>query len=381
MLADKKVDKWIFFSAIALVFLIGLYYFYFRIFPIQQGEWVKNSPTTEEMARPTFGWEDGVFWTALDFPGKQNICLEIQTSPNISRLPTTLPVVQTVIVALFPTAGTVSDLFSDNTLEKIEENIILGKPYLLNNWPDQVTREDKSILFQGKNNKFLIPTRRIFSAYFPQLDIPASSEQTSSQNYSSAMINYPEGTLLSDGEGVFAMSERQLFLIKSPPVFEALGYKWEDIRQMDEFEREKNQYKQSNSLDFGAYHPNGTLIHKNGEYFFVWLNKKYRLSQEEAVKYFPAQPLIAVQEKSLQANCKQSGKAVTCCMDNFDPRRKPPAYSPFSNTAAWDLSQVAGQKDVEQIKWQSQITVNKENTWRRIGSLKNYLLYTLDFAK
>ncbi|MBM3256450.1 MAG: hypothetical protein FJZ04_03220 [Candidatus Moranbacteria bacterium] len=378
---NTKLNKWILFFLIVLIIFTGSYYIYFKFFPSQSGKWIKNLPVTEEIAMPTSGWENDVFWTTLDFPGEQSICLKVKTRTNDLPVSASLSAVQTSRAALYPTGGTINDLFLNNSLAAVEENIILGKPFLLNNWPDRVTREGKDILFRGTKDKFLIPTKRIFSTYFPQLEIPPSAEGNSPLYYSNVIINYPEGVLLSDGKGVFVISGRQLFLIKSPQIFESLGYKWEDIRQMNEFEQRKNQHKQGNLFDFESYHPNGTIIEKNGEYFFVWLNKKYSLSREEITKYFPAQPVVAVKEKPLKPDCKENRKVITCCLSNLDPRLQPPAYFPFSNTIVWNISQTVAQKDIEQINWQSQIAPNKENVLRRIGSLKNYLFYTLGFAK
>lgn len=370
-----------FFAILIVVILVC--WFYGKFFPAQKGEWVSDSPENfSEEKTPNFGFGNNNFWISVDYPGKQNLCLDIYPkNVNLIDKNFTVSVVQSPRAASYPLAGGLDLLLEEQTPPLIAENIKQDKPFLLNHLEKNIMREGKDLFFVSESEKFLIPTRNIFTAHFPNLSMPEPGVPTPQLNYANKLVNFPEGTLLSDGKGVFVMSNRKLALIRSPEIFTSLGYKWEEIRQMSDADKTFNPYLSGNLIDFDAAYPNGTLIQKNGQIFLVWNEKLYFLSEEEKNKYFSASPLIAVREQKYPTECHFEDKYISCCLNSFDPRLNAPDYFPFANTASWDLANTLPRNEISKISWQSKIVINKENALRRLKSLANFVLYTSGIVK
>lgn len=371
---------------LALILLGAFYWFYNKFYPTQTGEWSqKDKNKFDENLVVNSGWEGNSFWTSLDFPGKQNVCLKISLkSPLEQNFKEKLSVGQAPRAYFYPKSGTLADLFALMSPAQVEEKIREGKPYLIEHLDKNVSREGKDLFFLGENEKFLIPTKGIFSKIFPAAELPQSVGQASSLPYADVLVNLPEGVLLSDGKGVFVISQGQLYLVRSPEVFEAMGYKWGDIAQMDNYEKSFNAYLSGNLIDFNAANPNGTILKDAQGLYLVWENKLYSLSEEELNKYFPGQPVVEASQKDLEGNCAgQSGSnKILCCTNNsIDPRLNPPYYFPYLNTLNWKLDSIATEKNIENIDWQSKLALNQENSLRRLGSLKNFVLYGLGILK
>jgi len=373
-------------TALITVLILGIagYWFLDKFFPTEVGEWSKKTENNfSESGIPTSGWSNGFFWTSLDFPGQQKVCLDIYIIKNgaSGKSNFKISIAQAQRAYFYPTAGKITDLFSQMSPVQVEEKIRQGKPYLLANLTDNITREGKDLFFLGQNEKFLIPTKSIFSKHFPAKVIPEPTGSVSPLPYANIIINLPEGILLSDGKGVFVMSQGRLFLIRSPEVFESLGYEWENIKQMDNYEKSSIPYLSGNLINFSSAHPNGTILKDNENLFMVWDEKLYKLTREEQLEYFPEQPVAETSKKDLQAECLVNGEKTTCCVSGIDTRQNPPNFNPFLNTINWDLNQIAEKNNVEKIDLQSKITINKENTLKRLVSFKNYIVYTLGIVK
>lgn len=377
---------------IIAVLAAASYWFLNKFYPAQVGEWSSDDKKIfDENYVPASGWfaspsggERSFFWTSLDFPGKQKVCLDVYSKSKFSQNTNLgISLVQAPKAYLYPKAGTLSDLFPQMTPAQAEERIRQEKPYFIGHLQNSIEREGKDIFFLGENEKFLIPTKGIFTKHFPAKELPALSENISPLPYANVLVSLPEGTLLSDGKGVFVMSQGQLFLIRSPEVFEAMGYKWEGVGQMDNYEKSFNPYLSGNLIDFGSANPNGTILKNNQDLFLVWEEKLYSLTPDELSQYFSNQPIVEVAEKNLSGNCQTSegSDKVTCCVANVDTRLNPPNYNPFLNTVSWDLNKIVKQNDVEKIDWQAKINLDKDNTLRRLGSLKNFILYGLGILK
>jgi hypothetical protein len=316
----------------------------------------------------------------------QNICLSIATKQPLEKaVEQTIKLEQSQRAALYPVAGTFSDFLKLMTPANVEEDILQGKPFFIGHLIGNVARESKDLFFLGANEKFLIPTKSIFTAHFPTQEIPAQSPTTSSSNlsYANVLIRLPEGILVSDGQGVFVTAQGTLFLIRSPEVFEALGYHWQDVKNMDEDEKNFNPYLGANLLDFDAANPNGTILKNDAGLFVVWNEQLYQITADEQAQYFPAQPLVETTKKEVTAAClgQKGTNAVTCCVNQIDPRLNPPLSNPFLNTLQWNLAGVIAKDEVAQIDWKSGMAINQANTLKRLGSLKNFFLYGLGILK
>ena len=377
---------WIIYTSFLFIVAAMLSYWAFnKFYPAQTGEWSRNDAENfDESYIPNSDWTNNSFWVSLDFPGKQNVCLDIyaeDNNPTNSQME--IPVTQAPRAYFYPEAGTLADFFSQMTPAQVEEKIKQGKPYFIGHLADNIAREGKDIFFVGENEKFLVPTKAIFSKHFPMKELPAPVDDPSALPFANVLVNLPEGILLSDGQGVFVVSQGKLFLIRSPEVFEAMGYKWEEVKQMDNYEKSFNSYLSGNLIDFDSANPNGTILKDAKGLFLVWGEKLYSLTPEEQAEYFPEQPIVEIDKKDLRADCSSDGnsKRISCCIDNADTRLNPPSYSPFLNTIEWDMSKFVKKDSVEKIDWQSKIAVNKESTLRRLGSLKNFILYGLGIVK
>jgi len=373
-------------AIIALIIILGVgWWFWGKFFPAQVDQW--SPEVSKDFAKsyvPDSGWSGDNFQTTVDFPGAQNICISIETKkPLASGIEKTINLAQSQRAALYPVAGSFNDFLDLMTPDKVEEDIRQEKPFFLGHLIGNVAREGKDLFFLGTNEKFLIPTKSIFTAHFPTQEIPALSSNASDLPYANVLIRLPEGILVSDGKGVFVTSQGTLFLIRSPEVFEALGYKWEDVKNMDEDVKNFNPYLGANLLDFDAANPNGTILKNPAGLFAVWGEKLYQITAAEQSQYFPAQPVVETAQKNLSATCQGTANSsvITCCTNQVDPRLNPPSSNPFLNTLQWNLGGVISKNEIVRVDWKSKMALDQANTLKRLGSLKNFVLYGLGILK
>lgn len=376
---------WNYILVLAIIIIVTTYWFLGKLFPTQNGSWSKQSEAVfDDSEIPSSEWENKNFWIATDFPGKQNVCFSVLLNNKLSeRKIFTLNLTQSPRAYSYPVVGDLADFFALMNPAQVEERIRQEKPYYIGHLFDRISREGKDLFLLGDNEKFLIPKKSLFSFNFPTKEIPAPKNETSSLPYANVLISFPEGILVSDGKGVFVISQGRLFLIRSPEVFEAMGYKWEDIIQMDSAEQIFKAYTSGDLIDFDAANPNGTILKDGENLFLVWEDKLYSLTSAEFEKYFSRQPLIAVNRKGLSADCSTDNSLdrIDCCVSDFDPRLNPPSYSPYSNTLKWDMSVIAEKTNIKKLNWQATIILDKENIFRRLISLKNFVLYTSGILK
>jgi len=389
----KGFNKYWVIGIAILLLALASYWFFNKFFPTQSGEWLsENKDIFDKEAIPTGDWlissTDGTnekkneFWTSMDFPGKQRACINVHyKDKNVEKGSLTVPIAQAPRASFYPRAGTIQNLFDKYSPAVIAESINQNKPFLLAHSHGNITREGKNIFFLSEGEKFLIPTRNIYGAFFPGKEFPSESKSESSVAYSNKIIGYPEGFLLSDGKGVFIISRRKTLLIRSPEIFESLGYRWEDITQMNNFEATLSSNQSNNLIDFNSAHSNGTILKEKESLFLVWNEELYELSDKEKTEYFPAKNPIEISKSNLQAECFSKTGKTECCLEETDPRMFPPQYFPFNNTILWNLDKLSDVSGIEKIDWQTEVIVNKENFIRRLGSFKNYIVYTLGIVK
>lgn len=372
----EKIKNKILLISLVLLGFLG-YSFFWKMFPSNEGYWpIEGTANLEEV--PTYGMEENKFWLNLDFPGSQDVCIEIRAE-GLSDIKT-LPVTQTIRVNLYNKPGNLADFFRGNTEEIVKENLINEKVAFIGNLENNLLRENKNILISLSGEKFLIPTINLYNYYFPQKEVPQPLEKSKDIPFSNKIIGFPDGVLLTDGKGVFTVSNQKISLIRSPQVFESMGYKWEEVRPMSEFELKINSAKKGDTLDLDFIHPNGTVIKDNGELFLVMNENLYSLTSEEKSKYFAFTPIVETQSKKGYVDCKNRGDKLLCCLKGYDPRINAPSSFPFLNTISFDLTQ-AEDSQIKKINWKSTIVLNKENSYRRLESLKNYILYTTGIKK
>ncbi len=354
--------------------MLFAYYFQQKLFPTEEGSWNKQDESNPEYIAPgDSGWEGKTFWTSVSFPGAQNVCIKVSASTNQTTNSFEIPLNISTRDNLYPSGGTLKDLLSRQSVESIQDAIKKKHPFLLNNQQSNIAKDGKNIFFLGSSEKFLIPDRNIFRTYFRDAEDPVQRD-TSSLPYSSELISFPEGILFSHANGVFFVSDRKPALIRSPEVFESLGYDWKDVIAVTDFEYNLLSGERPALIGFGATHPNGTILKSNDGLFFIFEQKKYSLSEEERVQYFPNQPEVETSMKSEKATCQSNGNTFSCCVNNFDPRTKTPQISPYNGTIDWDLSRIISKEKINKIDWQAKVLINKENSIRRLKSLWNYIL-------
>ncbi len=365
----------------AILFIVGGYWFFYQLFPAEKGEW--NKKMMDDFSKESvlnFGLKNNDFWWVSDFPGEQNVCLEIQLNKNSVEAIKNLPIKQTVSVAELPEGGSFIDLVNQNSVDLAKEKILNGNGYLLTNLEKSISREGKNLFLVAGSDKFLFPTVNIFNYYFPSREIPESSSVNQEIAYSNKLIHFPDGILLSRGEGAFTVSGGKLILIRSPEIFEAMGYNWAEVKGMTNFEKKMNAVSNDKTLGFDFIHPNGTIVKKENGLFLVWEEKLFKITEEERDANFLFQPIVEAKELTSKAECAVVGNKVNCCVNNFDPRLNAPANFPFSNTLFWNLESISPM-GIEKIGWSSEIVLNEENIMKRLISFQNYFLYTTGIKK
>ena len=149
--------RWLIYTLAVIVVAFVTYWFFGKFFPAQIGEWKRNVSLQEELAVPISDWEGNIFWTSLDFPGRQNVCVNFSSFDSLSSPQNfSIPVTQTWRDDLYPLAGDLQALFSDNSLPVTHENILQNKPFLLGQLEGNIMREGKDLFFAAENEKFLI---------------------------------------------------------------------------------------------------------------------------------------------------------------------------------------------------------------------------------
>jgi hypothetical protein len=366
---------------LALIFLFsGGFWFFRQLFPQTEGIWRPDEKKSLEAPEDTFGWEGGKFWWIGDFPGRQKACFKIETEKKLAQDIGSLPYRQTVRAAEMPISGSLTDLIGRNSAEEIRERIINGRPFLMAGMDQYLFREGKNIFFNAAPDKFLFPTVNIFGYYFPNRELPSEQVQSENLNYSNKLIGLPDGALISRGEGVFAVSGGELALIRSPQIFESMGYRWDEVKGMTDFETKINKVSGVKSFGLDFVHPSGTVLKLEEEYFFLWEGSLWRMSEEERSRYFLLNPVVEVNKVEGKMPCTAQSEAIKCCLDNFDPRLDGKSNFPFSNTLAIDTNPISEQK-LKKISWSSSVIFDQENLAKRLVSLKNYILYTTGIKK
>ncbi len=371
---------------IGIVFLIiillgaGGIWFFRQLFPRSTGIWQAEQKKDLGAPEDYFGYEKGKFWWISNFAGPQKICFDIMTKKNLDDSTKKLSFKQTVRAKEFLTEGTLDDLIKNNSAEAIREKIINGRPFLMVGMENNLLREGKNLFFAVTPDKFLFPTVNIFNYYFPGEKMPVNQSENQSLAYSNKLIGLPEGVLISRGQGVFAVSAGELTLIRSPQIFESMGYHWEEVKGLNDFETKINKVSSEKNFGLNFTHPNGTIIRDQKNLFLVWEGSLWQLTAEEKDRYFLAQPTVEVKEKRGDLNCNLIGKKINCCLQNFDPRIDGKNNYPFSNTIVIDVEQAFG-SEIQKVEWSSEVIFNKENLMKRLISLSNYILYTTGIKK
>ncbi len=369
---------------ITIIFLIliifGGFWFFRQLFPLTKGVWRAEERKNLEAPETNVGWENKRFWWTSDFPGRQEICFEFETGNKVTGQIKSLPYRQTVRAMEMPFMGNLNDLIQKTSVEEIRERIFNGRPFLMAGMERHVFREGKNIFFRVASDKFLFPTVNIFGYYFPNREIPKDETQIEEMNYSNKLIGLPDGVLISRGEGVFAVSGGELALIRSPQIFEAMGYHWEDVKGMTDFETKINPVSGIKSFGLDFSHPNGTILKSEKGYLLVWEGGLWQLSEEERNRYFLFNPVIEVDEVEDEIPCTSESEKIRCCLDKLDPRLKGEKIFPFSNTLSVDTGSISDLA-VNRVDWSSQVIFDRENLAKRLVSLKNYILYTSGIKK
>jgi len=333
-----------------------------KLFPKEKGIYSQGVQIEDGLQRAGVN-EDGT-WTSTDYPLKQNICIGFSTQ---NKEPFNVEIVKTKKATTFPVKGSFADIVNRFTPQKVEENINKKEPYILSHLYDNTLRIEKSIFFLGEKEKFLIPTSNIFSAYFPGKDIPSPSSEND-LIYSEYVVGFPEGVLVSYKEGVFVISNNKMSLIRSPELFESLGYDWGNILTANPYES-NTQARDTGLLSFSSANPNGTVLKNNDKYFLIWNSSLYAITKEEKEEYFKYNPLIEVEEKKDNVNCIVSNGKAKCCIDNYDPRINPPSYTRFNNTILWKID------DINSFDWEDSVKINKENFLHKLRGLRYKFTY------
>jgi len=370
----KKLVK---ISLIIFLLLAFSYYFFGKLFPEERGIWTEEISNSKQEAPLNFGFEGPSFFSSVSFPGNQDVCFEISLKKNnLKNSSFRLPYLKTIRAGIYPVSGSLSDLFQMQNVEEVPRRIQQKEPVILSNLTGNIARDGKNTFFLGDKEKFLIPDRAILSSYFPgEITIP--EKDTSGLDYSDKLVSFPDGLVVSHGEGVFLVSGRGLVLVRSPEVFDALGYDWNKIKALNDFEYILTTSGKIPLIDFNFAHPNGTILNENGKLFFVFEKKLFEISTSQQNQYFSNQPEIKLQKTEGEADCKTTGNKVNCCVKNFNPMSGESDSKIFNGTIRLDTSSLASRENIQQISWNSKILVNKENSMRRIKSLKNYILAQL----
>lgn len=365
-LKKKSVKIGLFIS----ILLLFAYSFFLKFFPVEKGEWQENLDFKEQSA----GFDRENFWLSVDYPGSQKVCFSFSLKDSLlSKANFKIEAQKTKRVATYEKSGSIADLFAKETIEKTEEKIQKEQPIILGNLKDRIAKDGKNTFLLGEKEKFLIPNRSIFKTYFPRgLEIP--EKDTSALDYSNKLIGFPDGLLFSHNEGVFVSSNRNLSLIRSPEVFEALGYDWGQIQKIDDFEYDLSVPGKVSLVDFNFTHPNGTILKMEDKLFLVFEEKLFELTLSEKEKYFSNHPIIETHPEKLSLTCKSEPKSLDCCSPYFNPYFESSGKNLQNGTLYFNLPENLKKEDIKKVEWQSKIQINQSNFLRRAKSFKNYLL-------
>ena len=305
---------------ISIIFLIvvllvgGSLWFFRQLFPRTEGSWRADQKKDLNAPEDYFGYEKGKFWWIGNFAGSQKICFDFETKESLPDSIKSLSFKQTVRAREFPIEGNLDDLIKANSAEAIREKIINGRPFLMVGMENQLVREGKNLFFVAGAEKFLFPTINIFNYYFPSEQMPKSQSENQSLSYSNKLIGLPDGVLISRGEGVFAVSGGELALIRSPQIFESMGYHWEEVKGLTDFESKINKVSAKKNFGLNFTHPNGTVLQDKSNLYLVWEGSLWQLTEEEKDRYFLVQPVVKVTEKSGSLDCDISRGKTSCCL-------------------------------------------------------------------
>jgi hypothetical protein len=118
---------------------------------------------------------------------------------------------------------------------------------------------------------------------------------------SDELVGFSDGTLVSNADSVFIISEGKIFPIDSVETFEAKGFNWEDI--LPAGTDELALYERAKLFNLRGVHPSGTIYKsiEDADYYLVRGEQKHSLPSEKIASSWNKMTPVLVSEKALDA--------------------------------------------------------------------------------
>ena len=149
------------------------------------------------------------------------------------------------------------------------------------------------------------------NAFLSQFD--AASAIVKDQNFlakyqvAEKFLGFIDGTLASNADSVFILSEGKSYPVVNAIVFQVMGYNWNDIVPISS--DELGAYQKQKQFNDDAPHPNGTIFidQKNNQHFIIKDGKKLPINNPDVLKTY-------ADRKAIIANSTDSAKELTCSL-------------------------------------------------------------------
>jgi len=175
------------------------------------------------------------------------------------------------------------------------ENISSSK-----NYPDGslfIINEKYFLLEQGQLREFISP-KAFSSRYSENMAIVKEADFFKAYPHSENKIGFNPSTLVSYGESVYIVAEKDIFPIDSIETFEAMGFDWNDVLPVGA--DEISFYEKKKLLSLSSSHPKGTVFlnSKNKRWEIIADGKKHLLPMGSITKAWNKKPIIIYEDGS-----------------------------------------------------------------------------------
>lgn len=169
--------------------------------------------------------------------------------------------------------------FPNGTLFKIEENY-----YILEN----------------KKLKKFVSSQAYLSQYEDSKTLKKGADFLNKYTAAEELAGFSDGTLASNGESVYILSEKEFLPIDSVQTFESKGYDWANVTAIGG--DELAIYKKGKLFNIKSAHPNGTIFKtvEDSAYYMIENGQKHLLPSQNITFSWTKKGFLPASQKALE---------------------------------------------------------------------------------
>lgn len=156
----------------------------------------------------------------------------------------------------------------------------------------------------GKTLYKFVSEKAYLSKYSAKQAIAKDEDFLNNYPVSQEFLGFRDGTLLSSGISVYAVSGNRIWPINNPTTFESMGWSWNDV--IPASGEEIAIYQKEELFTLKTPHPDGTVFSdkETGKYYLILGREKHELIGQEAISFYLKADPVLTEEKNLETRGK-----------------------------------------------------------------------------